>query len=74
MWKSSAFLFITVCFFYLFHVAVLNYIANQLVYRDSINPSDAIVVLAGDQTGERLSAGISLFKKGYGKNIVFEAR
>ena len=50
---------------------VLNYIANQLVYRDNIDPSDAIVVLVGDQTGERLMAGISLFKKGYGKNIVF---
>jgi len=62
---------ITVCLFYLFHVEILNYIARQLVYRDNINPSDAIVVLAGDQTGERLMAGISLFKKGYGKIIVF---
>ncbi len=68
--KALLLFFITVCFFYLFHIPVLNYIANQLVYRDNINSSDAIVVLVGDQ-GERLSAGISLFKRGYGKNIVF---
>lgn len=65
------FLFLTVSLFYLFHVTLLNHVASQLVYGDSIVPSDAIVVLSGDRTGERLMAGISLFKKGYGKNIVF---
>ncbi len=68
--KALLLFFITMCLFYLFHIPVLNYVANQLVYKDNINPSDAIVVLAGDQ-GERLNAGISLFKRGYGKNIVF---
>lgn len=57
--------------FYLLYAPVLNYIANELVYRDKVIPSDAIVVLTGDGTGERLMAGISLFKKGYGKKIVF---
>jgi len=53
------------------HKPVLNFLAGQLVYKDDIKPSDAIVVLMGDRTGERLMAGISLFKKGYGKKIVF---
>lgn len=45
--------------------------ASQLVYKDDIKPCDAIVVLAGDTTGERLMTGISLFQKGYGRYIVF---
>lgn len=69
--KALLFLSIMLCFFYLVHAPVLNYIANQLVYSDTVDPSDAIVVLVGDPTGERLMAGISLFKKGYGKSIVF---
>ena len=55
----------------LFHQPLLNGLANQLVYKDALKPADAIVVLAGDHTGERLMAGISLFKKGYGRKIVF---
>ncbi|MBF0316665.1 MAG: YdcF family protein [Nitrospirae bacterium] len=56
---------------YAFHEPVLNYMANQLVYKDDVKPCDAIVVLTGDYTGERLMTAIDLFKKGYGKNIVF---
>lgn len=55
----------------LLHGPVLNRIADGLVYKDDIKPSDAIVVLTGDSTGERLATAISLFKKGYGKYIVF---
>jgi len=55
----------------LFHQPLLNGLANQLVYKDVLKPADAIVVLAGDHTGERLMSGISLFKKGYGRKIVF---
>lgn len=65
-------LFAVILFFLaLFHEPVLNYLAGRLVYKDDIKPSDAIVVLTGDETGDRLMAGISLFKKGYGKKIVF---
>lgn len=56
---------------YLFHTPILNSMARQLVYEDDIKPCDAIVVLAGDDTGDRLITGISLFKKGYGGYIVF---
>jgi len=45
--------------------------ARQLVYHDDIKPCDAIVVLVGDGTGDRLITGVRLFKKGYGKYIVF---
>ncbi len=55
----------------LVHEPVLNYLANQLVYKDDIKPCDAIVVLQGDYTGDRLMTAISLFKGGYGKKIVF---
>ncbi|MBF0338065.1 MAG: YdcF family protein [Nitrospirae bacterium] len=56
---------------YTFHVPILNYLASQLVYKDNVRPCDAIVVLTGDYTGERLMAAIDLLKKGYGKYIVF---
>ncbi|KJU85843.1 protein containing DUF218 [Candidatus Magnetobacterium bavaricum] len=56
---------------YAFHENILNYMAGQLVYKDDIKPCDAIVVLTGDGTGERLMAAIDLFNKGYGKEIVF---
>ncbi|KJU82629.1 protein containing DUF218 [Candidatus Magnetobacterium bavaricum] len=56
---------------YVFHETILNYMASQLVYKDEVKPCDAIVVLTGDYTGERLMAAIDLFNKGYGKEIVF---
>lgn len=56
---------------YFFHVPILNYMASQLVYKDDVKPCDAIVVLTGDGTGERLMAAVELLKKGYGKYIVF---
>lgn len=60
------------CLLYVFHEPILNSLARQLVYKDAaIKPSDAIVVLMGDKTGERLETGITLFKKGFGKYIVF---
>lgn len=65
-------LFLGLLFFLaVLHQPVLNYLANQLVYKDDVKASDAIVVLAGDRTGERLMAGISLLKRGYGRKIVF---
>ena len=56
---------------YIFHAPILNLMARQLVYHDDIKPCDAIVVLVGDGTGDRLITGVRLFKKGYGKYIVF---
>lgn len=53
------------------HAPILNYIAGALVYKDDIKPSDAIVVLVGDRTGERLMTAIDLFKRGYAGKIVF---
>ena len=53
------------------YAPVLNYIANELVYRDKVIPSDAIVVLTGDGTGERLMAGMSLFKRGMERRSCF---
>ncbi|MFQ5431271.1 MAG: YdcF family protein [Nitrospinota bacterium] len=50
---------------------ILNNMAKTLVREDIIQPSDAIVVLAGDRRGERMESGINLYKKGYGKYLVF---
>lgn len=54
-----------------FHAPVLNALARTLVREDPLKPCDAIVVLAGDAKGERLLAAVALWKKGYGKKIVF---
>ena len=71
-WASlSIVIFCILAALYLFRGPILNSMARQLVYEDVIKPCDAIVVLAGDDTGERLITGVSLFKKGYGRYIVF---
>ncbi len=56
---------------FVFHDNILNRIAHMLVYEDKIQPSDAIVVLVGDRSGERMATAIDLYKKGYGKRIFF---
>jgi len=56
---------------YLLYDDVLNNMAKTLVREDKIQPSDAIVVLAGDRRGERMESGINLYKEGYGKYLVF---
>lgn len=38
---------------------------------DKIRPSDCLVVLAGDATGERMRGTIELLKNGYAKKIAF---
>lgn len=50
---------------------LLNSIAQILVVEDELIPAEAIVVLAGDKNGERMMAGIDLYRRGYGKRIVF---
>ena len=54
-----------------FHAPLLNGLAAMLVREDKIVPADAIVVLTGDGKGERMMTGMELYKKGYGKKIVF---
>lgn len=69
--RVSLIIFCILAALYLFRDPILNYMASRLVYKDDIKPCDAIVVLVGDDTGDRLITGISLLKKGYGRYIVF---
>jgi len=54
-----------------FHEACLNKVAEVLVYQDPVEQVDAIIVLAGSGTGNRIRAGVRLFKQGLGKVIIF---
>jgi uncharacterized SAM-binding protein YcdF (DUF218 family) len=56
---------------YLFPESILNKISEVLVYEDALVPAEAIVVLTGSWSGNRMSGGVSLFKKGFGKFVVF---
>ena len=49
---------------------VLQKIGNYLVYQGPLEPAEAIIVLSGSGTGNRIEAGAELFKKGLGKFIV----
>jgi uncharacterized SAM-binding protein YcdF (DUF218 family) len=69
-WVFAGLAFVVLVLF-IFHAFILNALAQTLVRDDALRPCDAIVVLTGDYTGERLEEGIDLLKKGYGKHIVF---
>ena len=45
----------------IFRESVLQKIGDALVYQDSLEPADAIVVLSGSGTGNRIEAGAHLF-------------
>jgi len=49
---------------------ILNALANHLIVRDRLAPADVILVLAGDNNGERAAAGIQLFKQGYAPRLL----
>lgn len=54
----------------IFHEPVLQKLGNILVYQGPLESAEAIVVLSGSGTGNRVQAGATLFKKGLGKFIV----
>ncbi len=43
----------------------LNALAGQLIVRDKLEKADVIIVLSGDNNGERTAEGVRLFKKGF---------
>jgi uncharacterized SAM-binding protein YcdF (DUF218 family) len=63
-------LFVTLALF-IFKSPLLEKIGTNLVYKTEIVVSDAIVVLAGSQTGNRMEEAVRVFDKGMGKVIVF---
>ena len=56
---------------WMYQESILKKISNVLVYEDTLVPAEAIVVLTGSSTGDRVSGGASLFHKGFGKFLVF---
>ena len=52
------------------HEPVLQKMGNYLVLQGPLEPAEAIIVLSGSSTGNRIRAGAMLFQKGLGKIII----
>ena len=63
-----AIIFIFSLFF--FKDRLLNEVSKFLVHSDTLEPAEAIIVLSGSSTGNRIKAGVILFQKGLGKIII----
>lgn len=63
-------LFATLVLF-VFRAPVLEKIGSSLIYQDELKPSDAIVVLAGSHTGNRIEEAVRIFEMGMGKVLLF---
>ena len=68
-WLWGIFFAAIILFF--FRTPVFEEIGNFLVFQDELEPSDAIVVLVGSSTGNRIEEAIRVFDKGMGKVLVF---
>jgi uncharacterized SAM-binding protein YcdF (DUF218 family) len=56
---------------FVFRTPVFEEIGSFLVFQDELEPSDAIVVLSGSTTGNRMEEAVRVFDKGMGKVLVF---
>ena len=52
------------------HPVILGGIGRFLIIQDKLMPSDLILVLAGDDNGERVKEGVGLYKRGYAKKML----
>ena len=68
-WLWGIFFAAIILFF--FRTPVFEEIGNFLVFQDELEPSDAIVVLVGSSTGNRIEEAVRVFDKGMGKILVF---
>jgi uncharacterized SAM-binding protein YcdF (DUF218 family) len=68
---ASTVVFSVVLIAFIFKTPLLEKIGNSLIYQTELVPSDAIVVLAGSHTGNRMEEAVRIFDKGMGKVIVF---
>lgn len=55
---------------YLSYPFILDRAARFLIVQDKIQKADAIVILGGDNNGERVEEGVSLFKQGYANHLL----
>jgi uncharacterized SAM-binding protein YcdF (DUF218 family) len=68
---ASTVVFFVVLVAFIFRAPLLEKIGSNLVYQTELVPSDAIVVLAGSHTGNRMEEAARIYNKGMGKVIVF---
>jgi uncharacterized SAM-binding protein YcdF (DUF218 family) len=52
------------------HGSLLRAAAGFLVVRDPLEKADAIIVLAGDANGERVTQGVELYRAGWAPKII----
>ena len=55
---------------YLFCPALLEAMAKHLIIQGRLEKADVIIVLGGDNNGERVSQGVRLYKAGFAKHIL----
>lgn len=55
---------------YFSHPFILGGIARFLIVRDKIEPAALIIVLGGDNTGERVNEAVNLYREGYAQKIL----
>lgn len=55
---------------FIFRTPILEGAARFLVVEDKIEPVDLIIVLAGDNNGERVIEAIDLYNRGYAKKLL----
>jgi uncharacterized SAM-binding protein YcdF (DUF218 family) len=74
--KNKAIIFVFIiaaflCFCFIFSEFLLNCVSRAMVYEDKIVKAEAILVLSGSGTGNRIKTAADLFHKGFGKKIFF---
>jgi uncharacterized SAM-binding protein YcdF (DUF218 family) len=60
---------LTICV--IFYESVLTSISHSLVHEDPLFRADAIVILVGSSTGNRIKAAAKLYNNGFGDKLVF---
>ena len=55
---------------YLVYPFLLDGLANYLMVQDRLEKADIIVVLGGDNNGERVEEGVKLYQQGYAKHLL----
>ena len=55
---------------YLLYPHVMEGAARFLMVRDRLEPADMILVLAGDDNGERVRESVELYRQGYAREIL----
>jgi uncharacterized SAM-binding protein YcdF (DUF218 family) len=55
----------------IFHESALNSVSRSLVQKDPLFKAEAIVILVGSNTGNRIKAAVKLYNEGFGDKLLF---